>query len=108
MAKKFEELRKKLSPAARAKSDAIFKELVREMPLQELRHARNLTQVQIGETMHMSQAAVSKLERNTDMYISTLKNFVEAMGGDLDIRVVFPDGEIKINQFEDLATAVVK
>lgn len=102
MAKKFAELETKMSPAARANSDTRYRELLREMPLQDLRRARQLTQVQISETLHMTQAAVSKIERNADMYISTLKHFVEAMGGDLDIRAVFPDGEVKINQFEEL------
>jgi transcriptional regulator with XRE-family HTH domain len=105
MAKKFSELEKKMIPDALARSDKRHKELLREMPLQELRHARKLTQVQIAEMMHMSQAAISKIESNTDMYLSTLKNFVEAMGGDLDIRAVFPDGEIKINQFKELSAA---
>jgi DNA-binding XRE family transcriptional regulator len=102
MAKKFSELRNKMSPEARARSDARYKELVQEMPLQELRQARKLTQAQLAETMHMTQAAVSKVERHTDMYLSTLKHFVEAMGGDLDVRAVFPDGEIKIKQFKEL------
>jgi hypothetical protein len=53
--------------------------------------------------MGVSQASISKIERNTDMYVSTLKHFVEAMGGDLEIKAVFPDGEIKINQFGEIA-----
>ena len=103
MARKFSELESRMSSVARARSDARHRELLREMPLQELRQARQLTQIQIAETMNLTQAAVSKLERNTDMYISTLKHFVEAMGGDLDIRAVFPDGEIKITQFQELS-----
>ncbi|MBV8705860.1 MAG: XRE family transcriptional regulator [Acidobacteriaceae bacterium] len=103
MAKKFQELEAKMSPQARARGEARYRELLKEMPLQELRHARELTQAQIAESMHMTQAAVSKLERNTDMYISTLKHFVEAMGGELDIRAVFPEGEIRIKQFQTLS-----
>jgi transcriptional regulator with XRE-family HTH domain len=92
-----------MSPQARARGEARYQELLKEMPLQELRHARELTQAQIAESMNMTQAAVSKLERNTDMYISTLKRFVEAMGGELDIRAVFPEGQIKIKQFQILS-----
>ena len=108
MARNFRELEAKMTPAARARSQARYQEMVREMPLQELRHARQLTQNQIAETLKMSQAAVSKLERHTDMYISTLKNFVEAMGGDLEVRAVFADGEIKITQFESLSASAGK
>src|SRR5579884_2799973 len=102
MAKKFSELRNKMSPESRAHMEARHKELLKEMPHQELRNARRLTQAQLASAMNMSQAAVSKLESNTDMYISTLKHFLEAMGGDLDIRAVFPDGEVKINQFKEV------
>lgn len=102
MAKKFAVLEEKMSPSARKRGEARYRELLKEMPLQELRHARELTQVQLAESMHMTQAAISKLERNTDIYISTLKHFVEAMGGELDIRAVFPDGEIRIKQFKEL------
>jgi DNA-binding XRE family transcriptional regulator len=103
MAKKFEVLEAKMSLIARKRSEARYRQLVKEMPLYELRRARELTQVQLAESMHMTQAAISKLERNTDMYISTLKHFVEAMGGELDIRAVFPDGEIRISQFKELS-----
>jgi transcriptional regulator with XRE-family HTH domain len=72
------------------------------MPLEQIRNARRLTQVQLAEAMHIDQARVSRLERRTDMYVSTLANFIEAMGGRLEIRAVFPDGEIKIKQFTDL------
>lgn len=104
MARKFAELEAKLSPAARARSDQRYRELLREMPLDELRQARKLTQIQLADSMRLTQASVSKIERNTDMYISTLKHFIEAMGGQLDIRAVFPDGEVKISQFKELST----
>jgi DNA-binding XRE family transcriptional regulator len=103
MARKFAELQAKMSPAARARSDARYRQLLQEMPLDELRHARHLTQMQLAGSMHITQATVSKIERNTDMYISTLKHFVEAMGGELDIRAIFPDGEVKISQFKELS-----
>jgi len=78
------------------------------MPLQELRHARNLSQEQLAQTLSIRQAAVSKLEKRTDMYISTLRNFIKAMGGELEIIAKFPDGAVRINQFEDIETKTAR
>ncbi len=73
------------------------------MPLYELRAEREFTQIRLAQSMGISQASVSKMERNTDMYISTLRQFVAAMGCDVKIRAVFPDGEVEIEQFENLS-----
>lgn len=102
MARNFHELRAKMSPESRARAQEKFKQLVKEMPLKELRAARELTQEQLAGTLGTSQAAVSKLERRADMYVSTLAQFVKAMGGDLQIRSVFPDGEVSIARLGDL------
>jgi DNA-binding transcriptional regulator YiaG len=101
MAKKFSELEAKMSPASRARSDALYRKLLAEMPLNELRQARALSQVKLAETLHVNQAAVSKIERRTDMYISTLRAYIRAMGGDLEIVAKFPDGEVKIANFSE-------
>ena len=93
---KFSELRATLSPAARAEARRLADQDLREMPLHELRAARNLTQQQLAKTLDMSQAAVSQLEQRTDIYLSTLENFVEAMGGRLEMYAVFPDGKVKL------------
>ncbi len=82
--------------------------LLDAMPLQELRHARNLSQEQLAQTLSVKQAAVSKLEKRTDMYISTLRNFIKAMGGDLEIIATFPDGAVQISQFENIAAKAAK
>ena len=50
----------------------------------------------------LKPATVSKLERRTDMYLSSLRRFVEAMGGELEITASFPDGKVRIQLFEDL------
>src|SRR5580692_935041 len=71
------------------------------MPLDALRDARRLTQVQMAQLLKISQGAVSKVERRTDMFVSTLRNYVRAIGGDLEIRAVFPDGDVLIDQFDD-------
>ena len=72
------------------------------MPLDALRDARQLTQVQMARLLKISQGAVSKVERRTDMFVSTLRNYVRAIGGDLEIRAVFPEGDVLIDQFGTL------
>ena len=108
MSKPYSILRAKMKPAARKKAAVKTKALLDAMPLQELRHARHLSQEQLAQTLSVKQAAVSKLERRTDMYISTLRNFIKAMGGDLEITAKFPDGAIQIIQFEDFASKMGK
>lgn len=102
MAKKFAELQNKMRPEARARAAALTRKMLKEMPLQELRQARSLSQEELAQVLHVEQASISKLERRTDMYISTLRRFIKAMGGELEIRATFADGEVRINQFEDL------
>ena len=71
------------------------------MPLDALRDAKQLTQVQMAQLLKISQGAVSKVERRTDMFVSTLRNYVRAIGGDLEIRAVFPEGDVLIDQFSE-------
>lgn len=101
MAKPFKNLKQKMSPAALARAEKRANETLAEMPLNELRAARQLTQESLAKSLGVNQAAVSKMERRTDMYISTLRQFVVAMGGELEITARFPDGVIRILQFED-------
>jgi transcriptional regulator with XRE-family HTH domain len=72
------------------------------MPLDALRDARQLTQVQMAQLLKISQGAVSKVERRSDMFVSTLRNYVRAIGGDLQIRAVFPEGHVLIDQLGEL------
>jgi DNA-binding transcriptional regulator YiaG len=102
MRKKYADLRAKMSPESRARVDARVRQALEEMPLEELRNARELTQTQLAEVLCVSQGAVSKVERRTDMYISTLRSYIRSMGGDLQIRAVFPEGEVIIDQFRDI------
>jgi transcriptional regulator with XRE-family HTH domain len=73
------------------------------MALAELRAARDLTQEHLSDMLGVKQSAVSKLERRADMYVSTLRSFIKAMGGDLETRAVFRDGAVRITQCQDLA-----
>jgi len=88
-----------MSPERRAMNEAETERMLREMALDQLRAARELTQENLAQIFGVSQGAISRLERRTDMYVSTLAKFIEAMGGQLEIRAVFPDGSVRINQF---------
>jgi predicted transcriptional regulator len=101
MAKNFRNLLDKMSASARARVEAGAQEMVRDMPLDELRAALDLTQVHLAELLRVKQSAISKLERRSDMFISTLRRIIEAMGGELEIRAVFPAGVVRISQFRD-------
>ena len=102
MAKNFKALQAKMSPEARARSEDKANQMIREMALDELRGALDLTQQHLAELLHVKQAAISKVERRSDMYISTLRKMIEAMGGRLDIRAILPGGIVGINQFEEI------
>ena len=98
-ARNFKELDAKMAPEARERVAARVKETLENMSLDQLRAARELTQEHLAELLHIKQASVSKMERRTDMYIGTLSKFIEAMGGQLEIRAIFPDGAVRITQF---------
>ncbi|MBM3464086.1 MAG: helix-turn-helix transcriptional regulator [Armatimonadetes bacterium] len=70
--------------------------------LRRLREIRNLSQVELAKSLNVSQATVSKMERRSDMYISTLRKLLQAIGGDLEITARFPGYAVRISQFEEL------
>jgi DNA-binding XRE family transcriptional regulator len=107
MAKNFNLLQAKMTPESRARSEAKAQAMIGEMALDELREALDLTQAQLAAVLKVNQSAISKLERRTDMYVSTLRNIIVAMGGKLEIRAVFPEGQVKIEQFKDLRQRVI-
>src|SRR5277367_3823244 len=83
---------KQLSPAQRKKVEARAAEpIAEEMTLRELRHARKLTQVKMAKTLGVTQDSVSRLEKRSDLLLSTLRKTVEAMGGNLSLIAEFPD-----------------
>ena len=77
-------------------------ELLAELSLRELRQARAISQQELAEVLGLNQATISKLERRTDMYLSSLRRFVEAMGGELEVSANFPEGKARIQLFEEL------
>jgi hypothetical protein len=104
MAKKFRDLYERIPADGRKRVETRVAQALKEMPLQELREARHLTQQQLAEQLKSGQAAVSKLERRADMYVSTLRRFIEAMGGELEIIARFPDGDVRVTNFADDAS----
>lgn len=107
MAKKFSELEAAMAPASIVRSDAQFQTLLKEMPLHELRRARGLSQKNLADVLHVGQPAIAKLEHRADMYISTLRSHIEAMGGVLEIVARFPDGSVNIQNFSALQATEV-
>ena len=89
-----------MTPDARRRSDALATELRKEMRLAELRSALGVSQDELGRLLERKQAAISRLERRSDMHVSTLREFVKALGGRLELIASFPDGSYHIKQFE--------
>jgi transcriptional regulator with XRE-family HTH domain len=102
MAKKFSEIKHKMSAEQVKRAKEKTRAILADMALDELREARRLTQVQLAEIFHVGQPAIAKMEKRTDMYLSTLRGIIQAMGGELEIRAVFPDGDVRITQFKEL------
>lgn len=100
----FEELRSRMSPRARARAQTEALRLRKEMDLADIRRALRLSQEELAQTLNVGQAAVAKLEKRTDLYVSSLRRFIEAMGGELEITARFPGGAVRIRRFGDLGT----
>src|SRR5258708_26602414 len=103
MAKNWKNITQKAWPEARALVKARVAKTLEEMPLQELRRARAFSQIQLAKALQVAQSEVSKIEHRTDLYLSTVRSYVEAMGGELQLVAKFPDGNsVLVNQFRDL------
>ena len=89
MTRSFSELTKNLSPERRERIEQRKEQLRQEMTL--------------ARTLNVKQAEISKIENRANLLMSTLRNFVQAMGGDLEVRAVFPDRAIAISTFSSLA-----
>lgn len=97
MARKFDELRAKMSPAARARADELAGEMLREIRLAEARQLVGLSQKDVAAALKVNQPAVAKLEKRGDMLLSTVREYVAALGGALRLVAHFPQsmGESK-------------
>ncbi len=99
MARNFKELQSKMNPASRAENKDRVRDELQRMALDELRSAKKLTQAEMAEILDVPQSSISRIEQRADMYLSTLRNYIQAMGGVLQIQAVFPDGAVAINRF---------
>jgi len=102
MARNFKDFRAKMPRRARLRSEKAARKMLSEMGLAQLREAMELTQESLAETLHVKQASISKMERRSDMYISTLSKIIEAMGGELQIVANMPNGRVRIRQFRKI------
>jgi transcriptional regulator with XRE-family HTH domain len=102
MPKTWKEVRRTLAPERERRIKEKVSAEVQKLSLHQLREARNLTQTSLADLLHVPQGSISRLERRTDMYLSTLRDYIRAMGGDLKITAVFPNGSIEISQFQDV------
>jgi transcriptional regulator with XRE-family HTH domain len=99
MVRKFAELRAKMSPESQARSEDKARRLMAEMALNELRRARGMSQEDLALVLHVKQPSIAKFEQRSDTYISTLRDHIRALGGELEIIARFPEGEVKITNF---------
>lgn len=95
--KNWAKIRGEMPVESQARLDARLEETLASMPLDKMRKARSLTQIAVAARLHVDQGSISKLEGRTDMYLSTLREYVEALGGTLELRADFPDGSINID-----------
>jgi len=91
-----------MSPERRVRVDKKVALLKKEMALFELRQALDMTQTELADELNMKQAAISKFEKQSDIYISTLRKILAGMGGELIISARFSEGEVRIRQFDDV------
>jgi len=98
MAKPYKQLRDRVrSDGARADRIAAYRQAMEDaLVLAEVREKRELTQTDVARVLETSQANVSRIERQRDLYLSTLAQYVEALGGTLRIAAVFDDEEVEI------------
>ncbi len=104
----FAELTKKFLAKRKARVAERVAELKSEMALAELRQARERSQEELARVLKVNQPAVAKLEKRTDMYVSNLRRYVEALGGKLEITAKFPEGDVSISNFGEIGKRVRK
>lgn len=91
--KSWKEIRATASPETIARAERKTEAIMASMDLDALRKARRVTQTQLADRLKIRQGNVSRLERRDDMHVSTLREVVEALGGELEITARFPDGQ---------------
>jgi DNA-binding transcriptional regulator YiaG len=102
MSKPFKNLIEKMPAERQQRIKQKAKNLKTQMAIGELRRALELTQEQVAGSLNVKQAAISKIERQSDIYIGTLRKILTAMGAELRIVAHFPDTDVEIDQFTNL------
>jgi DNA-binding transcriptional regulator YiaG len=103
---KWTDIKARTKSDTRGRIEAEAQRLSEDLHLSQLRKARGLTQETMAELLGVSQAEVSKMERRTELYVGTLRKFIEAMNGELVIAARFADGveiPIRLSEEEDAA-----
>jgi transcriptional regulator with XRE-family HTH domain len=110
MAKACKDLRNKVrsNPERAARVKTRRQAIEDALALAEIRERRELTQTDIAQVLEMSQANVSRIERQQNLYLSTLAEYVEALGGELKISAVFADEEVEIGVGRELSTSALR
>lgn len=104
MANAWKKLKDRMTPEARSRVDARVKSTLDTMPLAEIRKAIGMTQADLAGRLDVAQGSVSKIENGTDMYLTTLRKYVEALGGELHLIAKFSDGrELEIERVAEMA-----
>jgi DNA-binding XRE family transcriptional regulator len=97
--KSFDALKSRIDadPARRARVDEVKHAMREVMALAELRAKRQVTQRELADALDVTQSNVSRVEHEDDLYLSTLRSYVEALGGELQLRAVFEDGTVDLD-----------
>jgi transcriptional regulator with XRE-family HTH domain len=101
MAMKWNDLKHKSSPEKRAELKREAQAELERIGFDKLRQARQQTQTAVAEKLQVGQGAVSRIEKQSDFLLSTLREYVGALGGQLELRAVFPDGDFVIDSFAE-------
>lgn len=96
MATKWKDLKHKASAEVRAELQRDAHAELQRIGLDKLREARRQTQVAVAEKLGVGQGSVSRIEKQSDFLLSTLREYVDALGGQLELRAVFPEGDFII------------
>lgn len=100
MANSLKKLTSKLSPKVNAEATLKAAKMLTALNLAKLRRSRKMTQGDVAEALELTQPSVAQLEKRTDAYISTLQDYLHALGGELEITARFADGtKVQIDQF---------
>ena len=101
MVKPLSEMKKRIKPEVKTEARAKAVDVIAEMTLAEVRKVRGFNQTAVAKTLELAQSNISKIESRPDAMLSTLKHYIEALGGTLELHAKFPDGQdVEITQFK--------